>query len=61
MKNWELEIKTNHEYHEGQSVMQVKNGIWYRYNIDKCEELDDGDYMLYSNTLVSVDGKLKTE
>ncbi len=61
MSNWELEIKTNHEYHEGQSVMKVKNGVWYRYNIDKCEELDDGNYMLYSNTLISVDGKLKTE
>jgi hypothetical protein len=61
MKNWELEIKTNHEYLKGQSVIKVKNGLWYKYNIDECESLDDGNYMIYSNTLISVDGKLKTE
>jgi hypothetical protein len=41
--------------------MKVKNGLWYKYNIDECKSLDDGSYMIYSNTLVSVDGKLKTE
>ena len=33
----------------------------YKYNIDECKSLDDGNYMIYSNTLISVDGKLKTE
>ena len=61
MKNWELEIKTNHEYLKGQSVIKVKNGLWYKYNIDECKSLDDGSYMIYSNTLISVDGELKTE
>ena len=61
MKNWDLEIKTNHEYLKGQSVIKVKNGLWYKYNIDECKSLDDGSYMIYSNTLISVDGELKTE
>ncbi len=53
----EIEFNVPNKVIEGQYITCVENGLWYRFNIDDYEVLDDGTCNVYSHTLIAVDGK----
>lgn len=57
-KNGSLTINVEYEPVINSTIICIRNGIWYKFNIDKVEHLKDDTYDVTTTTLLSVDGKL---
>ena len=56
-KNGSLTINVEYEPLINSTIICIKNGLWYKFNIDEIEPLDDNTYNIITTTLLSVDGK----
>lgn len=56
-KNGSLTINVEYEPLINSTIICIKNGLWYKFNIDEIEPLDDNTYNITTTTLLSVDGK----
>lgn len=50
-----IEFIVNREPKLNFSIMCVNNGLWYKFNIDKVEQMTDNMYKVKSHTLISID------
>lgn len=57
-KNGSLTINVEYEPVINSTIICIRNGMWYKFNIDKIEQLEDETYNVTTMTLLSVDGKL---
>lgn len=57
-KNGSLTINVDYEPVINSPIICIRNGLWYKFNIDKVECLKDNTYDVTTTTLLSVDGKL---
>lgn len=57
-KNGSITINVNYKPMINSTIICIRNGLWYKFNIDKIEELEDETYNVTTLTLLSVDGKL---
>lgn len=57
-ENGEIQFNLQRKFIDGQYILHVERGLWYKFNIDNYEELEDGTFNVYSHTLVSIDDKL---
>lgn len=53
-----IEVNVNYKPMLDASIICVVNGIWYKFNIDEIEQLEDNTYNIKSKTLKAVDNKL---
>ena len=44
---------------ENAPIICIKDGKWYKFNIDEIEELEDKTYNVTSHTLLSIDDKME--
>lgn len=56
-KNGSLTINVEYKPLINSTIICIKNGLWYKFNIDEIEPLDDNTYNIITTTLLSVDGK----
>lgn len=56
-KNGYIIINVSYKPMVNNTIICVKNRLWYKFNIDKIETLENGTFNVISNTLISVDGK----
>lgn len=56
-KNGSLTINVEYKPLINNTIICIRNGIWYKFNIDEIELLDDNTYNITTTTLLSVDGK----
>lgn len=56
-KNGSLIINVEYKPLINSTIICIKNGLWYKFNIDEIELLDDNTYNIITTTLLSVDGK----
>ena len=56
-KNGSITVNVNYKPMINSTIICIKNGLWYKFNIDEIEELEDNSYNITTNTLLSVDGK----
>ena len=57
-KNGSITINVEYKPMINSTIICIRNGLWYKFNIDKIEELEDETYNVTTLTLLSVDGKL---
>ena len=57
-KNGSITINVNYKPMINSTIICIRNGMWYKFNIDKIEQLEDETYNVTTMTLLSVDGKL---
>lgn len=56
-KNGSLTINVEYKPLINSTIICIKNGLWYKFNIDEIELLDDNTYNITTTTLLSVDGR----
>ena len=56
-KNGYMVINVDYKPLVNNVIICVKNGLWYKFNIDEVEALENGTFNITTNTLISVDGK----
>jgi hypothetical protein len=56
-KNGSLTINVEYKPLINSTIICIKNGLWYKFNIDGIELLDDNTYNITTTTLLSVDGR----
>ena len=57
-KNGSITINVEYKPMINSTIICIRNGMWYKFNIDKIEQLEDETYNVTTMTLLSVDGKL---
>ena len=50
-----LKFNVNYKPLEGSQIMQVSDGMWFKFKIDDIEEKEDGTYDVITYTLLGVD------
>lgn len=55
-KYGEVRFNYNHEPIIGRPVLYVKNGTWYKFQVDDVQKLLDGTFDAISRTMVEIDG-----
>lgn len=53
-----LTINVEYEPRLGSSIICLNKGLWYKFQIDKIEELEDKTYNVITENLLSIDDKL---
>lgn len=57
LKNGYMVINVDYQPSINNIIICVKNGLWYKFNIDEIEELENGTFNITTSTLISIDGK----
>lgn len=53
-----LKINVNYNAIEGAPIICLNNGLWYKFQIEKVEELEDGTFDIITTKLISIDEEL---
>lgn len=54
-----MTINVNYKPLENAPIIYIKDGKWYKFNIDEIEELEDKTYNVTTHTLLSIDDKME--
>lgn len=57
-ENGFLTVNVNYKAIEGSPLVCLENGLWYKFKIEKVEELEDNMYSVTTTKLLSIDDKL---
>lgn len=53
-----LTINVDYEAIEGSPIICLDHGLWYKFQIEQVEELDDHTFNITTTKLVSIDDKI---
>jgi hypothetical protein len=53
-----LTFNVNFKPIQGSPIICVENGLWYKFQIDEIEELDDNTFNIITSNLIAIDDKI---
>lgn len=56
-----ITINVDYEAIAGSPIICLDHGLWYKFQIEQVEELDDHTFNITTSKLVSIDDKLISE